>query len=866
MKPFLFLIALMFSISESLAQASPALTIPERNVQKWVLQNGLTIIVEEDHSSPVASVQAWCQTGSIHEDKLVGAGMSHILEHMLFKGTKTRPPGKIALEVQDEGGYINAYTSFDRTVYWIEVPKSGVEKAIDILADASVNATLPEAEYTKEQEVIRREFAMGYDNPDRMTSLLLFSTAYQVHPYTYPVIGHMSVYNTLTRDDVMRYYKARYVPNNLTFVIVGDVDGEKIRTQLEQFYQNYPRVALPPVFIPTEPPQLGKREVHQEFPTELSRLMLAWHVPGLDHPDIPALDVMATVMGEGRTGRLYRQLRENKGLVFSVSSSVYSPAHPGLLIVSASVEPTKRIEATHAIEGMFEEIANNGITDAELDRAKKIFLASTIGGLTTTKGRASDLGSSWLIAKNLDFSRGYVDAINRVTKEQVREVAAKYLTEKNQTVVSLNPQGSLKSATTVDTSAKAKPIQKFTLSNGLRLLVREDSRLPLVSATAVFKAGLLVETPETAGLSRLFASVLTKGTATRTAEQIAESIESVGGSISSESGNNSFALNVEAPKTDLTLIVDLLSDVLKNPSFPEPIISREKDSLFAAQKAEKEQVTAVARDLLRSTLFPNHPYGLRASGTPESVTAAAREHLVAYHQQYCVGENGVIAIFGDVNAEEVRALAEKQLASLPKGAPALLQPPQPPPLAVEASVEKIEPRAQAILMIGYPSIDLYSPDKPALDLIDEASNDLGSRFFVTIRDNLGLAYFVGSNQLSGLSPGAFSFYLGTDPKKVNDVRTAMLGEIQKLASEGLTEAELNRAKKKLLGQQAIQNQSNDALAYSCALNELYNLGFDYYLGTEARINAVTVEDTKRVAQKYFLTKPRVIATVQPAAK
>ncbi len=865
MKALILFLALMFSISE-MSTASPAapLTIPERNVQKWVLQNGLTIIVEEDHSSPVASVQAWCNTGSIHEDKLVGAGMSHILEHMLFKGTKTRPPGKIANEVQDEGGYINAYTSFDRTVYWIEVPKAGVTKALDILADVSVNATLPEAEYTKEQEVIRREFAMGYDNPDRMTSLLLFDTAYKVHPYAYPVIGHMSVYNTLTREDVMRYYKARYVPNNLTFVVVGDVDAAQIHTQLETFYADYPRAALPSVYIPTEPPQLGKREVHQEFPTELSRVMLAWHVPGLDHPDVPALDVLATIMGDGRTARLYRELREEKGLVFSVSSSVYSPAYPGLLIASAATEPGKRIEATKAVEAMFAEVARNGITKAELDRAKKIFLASTIGGLTTTKGRASDLGSSWLVAKNLNFSREYVEAVNRVTVEQVRDVAQKYLTETNETVVSLNPPGSLGAAGTVDTAPKAKPIQRFTLSNGLRLLVREDSRLPLVSATAVFKAGLLVETPQTAGISRLFASVLTKGTKTRTAEQIADAIESVGGSISSDAGNNSFAVNVEATKADLTLIVDLLSDVLKNPSFPEPIIAREKESLLAAQKAEKEQINAVARDLLRSTLFPSHPYGIPASGTPESVAAASRDNLVAYHQQYCVGENGVIAVFGDVKAEEVRRLIELQLASLPKGEAALVKPPQPAPLTSEMSVEKNEKRAQAILMIGYPSVDIYSPDKSALDLIDEASSDLGSRFFVTIRDNLGLAYSVGTTQLTGLAPGMFTFYLGTDPKKVEKVRTAMLEEIGKLANDGLTEAELNRAKKKLLGQQQIQNQSNDSLAYSCALNELYNLGYDYYLGTEARINSVTLDDTKRVAQKYFLTKPRVIATVQPA--
>ncbi len=869
MKLFSLLAALMFSLSTSpaatTATTAAPLTIPDRNVQKWVLQNGLTIIVEEDHSSPVASVQVWCNTGSIHEDRRIGSGMSHILEHMLFKGTKTRPPGKIANEVQDEGGYINAYTSFDRTVYWIEVPKAGVTKAVDILADVSVNATLPAEEYTKEQEVIRREFAMGYDNPDRMTSLLLFDTAYKVHPYAYPVIGHMSVYNTLTREDVMQYYKARYVPNNLTFVVVGDVEAEKLHAQLETFFKDYPRTVLPAVYIPTEPPQLGKREVNQEFPTELSRLMIAWHIPGLDHPDIPALDVLATVMGDGRTARLYRELREKKGLVFSVSSSVYSPAYPGLLIASAAMEPGKRVEATHAIESMFADIAKNGITEAELNRARKAFLAGTINGLTTTKGRAGDLGSNWLVARNLDFTRNYVDAINRVTVDQVREVAGKYLTEQNETVVSMNPPGTIGATAQVDTTAKAKPIQKFTLSNGLRLIVREDSRLPLVSATAVFKAGLLAETPQTAGLSKLFSSVLTKGTKTRTADQIADEIESVGGSISSDSGNNSFSVNVDATKSDLSLVVDLLADVVKNPVFPDAAIGREKESLIAEQKADREQVTSVARDLLRASLFPNHPYGIPASGTPESVSAMTQAELIDYHQKYCVGENGVIAVFGDVNAEEVRTLIEKKLSSLPKGEPALVSPPQPAALAAESSVEKNEQKAQAILMIGYPSVDMFSPDKPALDLIDEACSDLGSRFFVTIRENLGLAYFVGTSQLTGLAPGMFTFYLGTDPKKVEKVRTAMLGEIAKLSADGLTEAELNRAKKKYLGQQEIQNQSNDTLAYICALNELYNLGYDYYLKTAAQINAVTLEDTKRVAQKYFLDKPRIIATVQPAS-
>ena len=332
----------MVNLKAAPVNDSMLVTFPPNTARKWVLPDGLTLIVKEDRSAPVASVQAWCGTGSIYEDDKLGAGLSHILEHMLFKGTKTQKASEIAQKIQDVGGYINAYTSFDRTVFWIDVPKDGVESAINILSDAMMNSTLPPEEYTKEQEVIRREFAMGFDDPDRMASLLLFATAYQKHPYRLPVIGEMEIYNQLTQEQVMQYYKSRYVPNNLTFIVVGDVDGEKIHEQLTNYFKNYPEKSLKPVFVPDEPPQLGLRQAHNEFPTELSRLSLAWHIPELTHPDVPALDLLSTILGEGRSSRLYRRVREQSGLAFSISAFSYTPGDPGLFGVDATVDPSKR--------------------------------------------------------------------------------------------------------------------------------------------------------------------------------------------------------------------------------------------------------------------------------------------------------------------------------------------------------------------------------------------------------------------------------------------------------------------------------------------------------------------------------------------
>ena len=842
---------------------STAISFPPSSAQKWVLPNGLTIIVQEDHSAPVASVQAWCATGSIDEDQHLGAGLSHILEHMLFKGTKTRSTNVIAQKIQDVGGYINAYTSFDRTVFWIDVPKDGVTTALDILADAMMNSTLPPEEYMKEQEVIRREFAMGLDDPDRVAGLLLFATAYQRHPYHFPVIGDIEIYNQLTQDQVMQYYKTRYVPNNLTFVVVGDVDAAKVRQQLTEFFKAYPEKSLRPVFIPEEPPQLGRRDVHQEFATELTHLSLAWHIPEVTNPDVPALDLLSSILGDGRSSRLYRRVREEAGLAYRISAFSYTPGDPGLFGIDATLDPKKREAAEQLVLGMLDEVKQSGVTGEELMKAKKMSLSHHLGDLTTMRGQASDIGSNWLLTRNLNFSRDYLEAVQKVTLDDIKRVAAHYLRNENLTVISLNPKGSLLPKAEAAKPISAGEVQKFQLSNGLRVLVREDARLPLVAMGALFRSGLLAETPQTNGITRLMAKALLKGTTTRTAEQIANEIEAVGGHISSEASNNTFNISLEVTKPDVKLAVELLSDVLLNAIMPEKAITREKEIQIAAIKQEEEQLTTVARNILRQALFTQHPYALRANGSVDSVQRLTQKDLLEFRDRYVVAKNGVLFVFGDVKAAEVKQLFEQALGGMKPGALALTDAHPAAPLSKSESVESRKDKAQGVIMVGYRGADVFSPDRYALKLIDEASSDLGSRFFIRIREQMGLAYYVGATQMEGLVPGLFAFYLGTDPQKIEPVKTALLDEIGKLASDGLSSEELARAKKKLIGQQEIANQSNDSFGYQCALDELYGLGFNYYKSLQRNVDAVTLDDIKRVAAKYFRDQAYVLATVRP---
>ena len=639
-----------------------------------------------------------------------------------------------------------------------------------------------------------------------------------------------------------------------------------MRQQLETLFAPYPRRPLPPVYLPAEPPQLGRRESHREFPTELARTVASWHIPCITHPDVPALDVLATVLGDGRSSRFYRQVREGQRLAHAISAFSYVPAEPGLFGVETTTDPENRQAALDAAMAIIAEVQRDGITAPELAKAKRVLLSNQLNALVTMRGQASDLGSNWLLTGNLDFSRDYLDAIQQVGVEDIARVARKYLPGRplhNCHAVPGGRQGRCSRAP-VAVPAAAGEIQKFTLSNGLRLLVREDARLPLVYLDAVFRGGLLAETAADNGLTKLFSRVLLKGTANRTAEELAEEIEAVGGSIGSDTGNNSFSISLEVMQPDLDLGLDLLADVVLRASLPEAAVEREKAVQIAALKAEDEHVTSVARNLLRSTLFGNHPYGLRSSGSPETMARIDRDQLVAFQRKFIVGQNGVLAVFGNVRAEEVRQQVETLFASLPPGELALATPLRPSAPTEARTVEQFEEKEQAVLMVGFPGVSVHDPDRHALEVIDEASSDLGSRFFIRIREELGLAYFVGSSQMVGLAPGLFTFYVGTDPQKIEQVQTAFSEEIARLAADGLTEVELTRAKKKLIGKQAIAYQSNANLAYTAALDELYGLGYLHYQSMAADLEKLTLAEVREAAQRYFRDRPAITVIVRPA--
>ncbi len=839
-----------------------AQTLQSPPVRKVVLDNGLTILIREDHSAPVVSAQLWVRAGSITEGPWMGAGLSHVLEHMLFKGTTTRGVSQIAQEVESKGGNMNAYTSFEQTVFHIDMPSENWQTAVDILADCMQHATIPEGELLKEKRVILREMAMNNDDPGRRASRTLWDTAYTTHPYRFPVIGYPDIYNRLKRDDVVAYYKEHYVPNNCVFVVVGDVDAAKVQQELEEQTKDAQMGAVAPAFVPPEPPQLSLRQRDEEMPVRLSQIHLAWHVPSVSHPDVYALDVLAIALGQGNSSRLYRELVQKRGLAHSVGAGSYTPGYPGIFIIEATVDPDKRATAIAAIREQVKLVGTQPVTEEELQKAVKLSTSHFLDRLKTMDGQAADIAQNEFMVGDPNFSQVYLENLRHVTRDDLQRVLQTYFADNNLTITTLNPPGTLPKPQEAVAAKSDINIQKFDFPNGLRLLVREDPKLPLVDVNAILKGGVIAENATNTGLTKLTARTLLKGTKTRTAEQIADTMESAGGGISYFSGNNSFGVSAQSLSSDFDQTLDVLADVLQNPIFPDDLLARERTIQLAELKSEQDQILRQGQQVLRESLYAKHPYRLNQLGSPETVAKLTRGEVVDFHRRFVVPNNMVLTVFGNVDAEEVRKKVEAKfggMQSVKQEFPKLA----PETLATDVRQVKNVPKEQAVLLIGFSGADMYNKDRYALELLTEAYSGLASRVFHRIRDELGLCYYIGAYQLLGIDPGYFAFYVGTTPQNVGTCEKELFAELDKLEASGLSDEELARAKSGLIGKRRIHMQDDSELSLAVGMDELYGLGYDYFKTIDDRYRAVTADDIKRVANQYFNNKAHAVVVVTP---
>lgn len=841
------------------------LTVPTLKAEVRTLDNGLDVIIREDHEHPLVSVQIWVKAGSLHEEKWTGAGLAHCVEHMLFKGTLRRTPSQISQGIQELGGYVNAYTTFNRTVYWIDGLAEHTEGYLDILADMVRNSKIDAAELAKEQDVIRREMAMDNDDPGSVAQHLVQSTAFRQHPLKHPIIGHRAVFDQVSRDDVAGFVSRHYVPNNCFVVIAGAVKTEEALATVQRLLGDWERRPYEAVFQPEEPAQSGLREGRKNFATELTRVALGWQIPGEGHSDKPALDVLAFLLGAGRSSRLYQDLREKRGIAHWVWAGAWGAQECGLFNTEAECDPKDAAACQKAMLDVIEAMKAKGPSAAELAKAVRATIGGQVRTLATTKGQAAALASSWLTVGTLDQAQHYLASVRALTPTSIKEIARRYLTPATCSVAIVGPDVEQTADAAAQRSSKPE-VQRFVLPNGLTLLVGENPRLPLISIRASFLAGVPAETEVNAGATQVSAALLLKGTKTRTAAAIAAELENLGGALQCTSDAHRYLLGADVMRGDEALGLDLISDLLLNATLPAAQLKEVQKRQIASIQEEKEDPLTVALRRARKELFVGTPFARTAMGTEASVKALKVETCREMLTSSLTGGNGVISIHGDVKAPAVRKLVEKALGKLKKGTRRFDSSTSftSPDIVPSATHELRMDKEQAVIVIGFKTVSLHHADSQALSLIDEACSDMGSRLFNRIREELGLAYYVGAQHFAALGAGAFYFYVGTDPDKADLAQQEMLTQIADLVKNGLAADEIQRAKTTWKSGWLRAQQGNPSMADAYGWNELNGLGYDHFGTLPAKVEALTDEELRRIAAKYFV-EPQIVR-VMPEKK
>ncbi|MDQ8205127.1 pitrilysin family protein [Pelagicoccus sp. SDUM812003] len=848
------------SVDDSRSLIAPLLKEP---VERYLLPNGLTALLKTDRSSPVCSVQVWVKTGSVHEDRHLGSGISHFVEHMLFKGAERRVGKEIAREVHESGGYINAYTTFDRTVYYIDVPSENVEVALDVLSDSVFSSSFPEEEVDKEREVINREIAMGEDDPDGKVMHTLFETAFNKHNYRYPIIGYKDVFNRITRQDLLDYYNARYAPNNAVVVVTGDFDLAEMRRSVEKWFGPFARKPLPTIYLPDEPLQLAERRRDLYEDVQISRVAMGFQVPGLTHADTPALDALSVALGSGDSSLLYQHLREETQLVHNVDVSNWTPGSVGVFYVSLLCDPDKRDAALKELRRYVERLDVDSFSEEIVAKVRRQLLVNEVNSRKTVSGQAARLGAAEVVVGDLGYAKNYLKRIGEVTAEDLARVLKTWIRWDRLTVVTLNPKS--EQAKEDDALQADSPVWDFEetrFPNGCALLTRENRRLPSVHIRVALQAGSLFEPRDKQGLSALLSTMMTKDTAKRSALEVAEAIEGAGGTFYEFSGNNSFGFALEVLSTDLPLALDLLEEALLRPSFDEEVFEIEKQSHLAGLKENLDDIVTCGREELRRRFFGEHPLRIGGSGSLDTVASITLEDVKAFWRSVVVSGNLSIAVSGDFTTETLKPQMAALIEKFAEGS--LVTPQFVFEKPAQPGVHRVSmDRQQAIVFHAYPAPGLKGVDYFISEVADELFSGMSSELFDRVREKLSLAYFVRSSRIVGLNTTMFYFYAGTAPERYQEVIAELDREVKRVSEGRVAEDELARCKKRLKAAKRMSMQTNSSCASQAVLDAVYGLPINDWRNYGDRIDAVSIDSLQDFAKRYFSEENRVELVIGP---
>ena len=871
--------------------ATPLPGIEPSTVQRTVLPNGLKVLIKPDFSAPVVAIVTFVSAGYFDESDDV-VGIAHVLEHMYFKGTPTRGVGEIAKQTKAVGGYLNAATIYDHTSYYTVLPASGFRRGLEVQADAYANSLIDTEELARELEVIIQEAKRKADNPPAVATETLYELLHDKHRIRRWRIGREPGLRALTRHALLSFYRNFYHPRNTVLAIVGAVDADEAMHDVERLYGGL--VAGTPTRSPGPIEEGTGGFRYREWTGDIGQTQLAfgWRTPGTLHVDTPALDLLSLVLGGGRASRLYRAVRERK-LASSVTAYDYTPTELGVFVVHAETPPDRAIAAAGASWDQLRRVREEGLSDHELARAKRLFESRWVRRLEDMEGQANYL-AEWEALGDWRLGDWYLERLLTATGDQLTDITARYLAPEQAGVIVYRPNGSEPVAANGDTmlgllerdrpeplapSAPYEPpppvpnvtavkleredggVRVYRSASGLPILVRLKPGAPLVHVGVLALGGASEESASLGGLTTLMVRTAQKGTLTRNALQIAEEAEMLGGSIGAAVGGDSFGWTISVPTRYAAAAVALLADVAQHPTFLPDVFETERTVAIADVIASRDDMFRYPMRLATQSAFRGHPYGVPLTGSEESLRALTNGQAAAWHRERLLGPTAapVVGIVGDGDPEALAEMAAHEFAGLGTGTATRLASPEWPE-CVTTEIEDRE-KAQTAIALLFPGPQRDDDERFAASMIASVASGLGGRFFDELRDKQSLCYTVTAFSAARRAAGTFGAYIATSPEREEAARAGLLAEFDRFRREPVSAEELLRAQTYAIGVYAIQQQSGGSVLSDVIDTWLFGELSDLER-FEQHIRAVTPRRMQRLAQRYFDPERRVEGVVR----
>ena len=809
--------------------------------QLYTLDNGLRVVVRPNHAAPVAAVYLWFDHGSLDEGP-DEHGAAHFLEHLVFKGTPSLAVGQAARVVEGLGGDLNAYTTYDQTVYHCTLPAEHWQQGLEVLADMARNATFDAEELERERQVVLEEIRGAEDDPDSVIADAAMALSFGDHPYGRPILGTLESVKRLSRERMLAFRERGYRPERALVAVAGAVDPDSVREGVARLLGDWPSLGSVRE-VPPAPDVQGVRSELLKRSFATAQVELMWRTPPLGHPDNPALDVLATLLAEGMASPLTRGL---EGVAQDMWASLSARPQGGAMSAGFVPNTGRTADAVKKALEILDDLQRH-LTPTTVARAARSIGADRLFRLETVDGLAHE--AAWYTARfgSPEAEDQYYGSVAAVTLPDVLRVARTWL-RRDQLALSCLDANTEKKA--VQRWLRPPPVKHRTapklwrkvLDNGVTLLVLpEDS--PIASVRAITLGGRLLATARTGGREELWSQAVTAGAGDLDDAAMAEALDELAGTLDGVSTRSTLGVRASFPAEHLEAGLDLVGAVLAEPWFADEDVQRLREEHESLLQTQHDHPTQVASDLAWSAVWRGHPWRIPELGTASSVSNLGARSLKHLHNRCFTGPNLVVGVVGGCGPEAVIERLENWLDQLPEQEVPLPERGTPGPLP-RTPRRALAGREQATVMLALRGVSVLDPDATAAFVAAAALGGQGGRLFLSLREERSLAYQTWASHLEGWDGGLFELGLSTEPARIEEARTALREQLDRLLHHGLGADELEHARRRLTGQSAVAWQRGAVRASALALYE--RLGLPWHLDDQlARLQQVTLTDVNR---------------------